>query len=154
MALPVIELIAQNLLQTVAGITEGAGFNYTLTAQRRTRAGVKREHLNAVIVQDNPRAPRDPKVPNTNEWDLTFAIGVFVIPTETDQTSIDTYVNLITSDVQRAVMKDRYRGGNAMVTRIIPMELAPEEALEYDMAVVNVEVNWRASELDPTINAK
>jgi len=154
MATPVIELIAANLLSTIAKVTEQSGYQYTLTAQRRTRAGVQRDHLNAVLIQDNPRPVKDPKVPNTNEWDQTFAVGVFIIPAEEDRTSIDTYVNIITSDVQKAVMIDRYRGGNAMDTRIVAPELVPEEALEYDMAIINVEVNWRVSELDPYVNAK
>ena len=53
---PVIELIAQNVLATIAGITEAAGFNYNLTSQRHTRPGDKIKHLNAVIVQESPRS--------------------------------------------------------------------------------------------------
>ena len=34
----------------------------------------------------------DKKVYNTNEWLLTFGVGVFIIPTEEDPTAIDTYV--------------------------------------------------------------
>ena len=151
---PVIELIAQNVLATIAGITEAAGFNYNLTAQRHTRAGDKIKHLNAVIVQESPRKAHDKKVYNTNEWLLTFGVGVFIIPTEEDPTAIDTYVNIVRSDVEKAVMVDRYRGGNALDTKILPAEIVAEEGLEYDLIVINVEVNYRTSELDPYVNAK
>src|SRR6185312_7472952 len=103
MSFPISEQIAQNILTTVQGVTTGNGYNYTLSAQRHSRAGDKKAHLNAIIVQDDPKPVSDPKVYNTLEWWLPFSIGVFVIPLETDSTPIDQYCNQIAADVQKAL---------------------------------------------------
>jgi len=153
MGLPIVELIARDVLATVAGVKEAAGFNYNLTAQRHSVDGDKEVHLNAVIVQQDPELLND-KVPNTNEWLQSFEVGVFILPAQGDPTPIDQYVNLIRSDVERAVMVDRYRSGNALDTRIRAPRLAATEGLEGDIIVINVEVNYRTSELDPTVNAR
>ena len=150
---PVIELIAQDVLATLAGVTVENGFNYTLSAQRHSKAGDKRAHLSAVIVQEDP-VEEPLKVYNTLEWRLVFSIGVFVIPSETDATAIDTYCNLIRSDVEKAMMVDRYRGGNALDTLIRAPRTGVEEGLEYDCIAIQVEVNYRTAETDPTVNAK
>jgi len=150
--LPVIELIAENVLATVQGIKAAAGFNYDLTAQRHTRKGDKREHLNAIIVQEDPKDITN--VPNTKEWKLVFGIGVYIMPAETDPTAIDTYVNLVRSDVERAIMLDRYRGANAINTIVKEPETAVDEESVTDLVVINAEVHYRTSELDPRVNAK
>ena len=149
MGFPVNELIAQNVLSTVQGVTTGTGYNYTLTAQRHSRAGDKKAHLNAVIIQEDPREVPDPKVYNTKEWLLTFHVGVFVIPLEQDTTPIDQYVNLIAADVHKAVMVDRYRGGLALDTQIRASYKSVEDGLEYECIVIPVEVNYRTNEVNP-----
>jgi len=151
--LPVIELIAQNVLTTVQGITAAAGFNFNLTAQRHSKKGDRVRHLNGIIVQEARREVTDKKVYNTNEWWLPFGIGFYVIPAEEDQTPIDTYANLIMADVEKALMADRYRGGNAINTVILPEMLIVDGGLEFDLVVINVEVHYRTSELDPYLNA-
>jgi hypothetical protein len=149
MTYPVNELIAQNILTTIQGVTTGNGYNYTLSAQRHTRAGDKVAHLNAVIIQEDPKEVPDPKVYNTKEWLLTFHVGVFVIPEEQDTTPIDQYVNLIAADVHKALMVDRYRGGYALDTQIRPSYKSAEEGLKYECIVIPAEVNYRTNELNP-----
>jgi hypothetical protein len=154
MSTPVSELVAVDVLSTVATVLVANGYNCDLTAQRHTRAGDKREHLNAIIVQDDPREVSDPKVYNTYEWILPFSIGVYVIPLEDDSTPIDTYCNQIIADVSKALMVDRYRSGNALDTVIRASHTVTDEGLQWDIAVINVEVNYRTSELDPYVNAR
>ncbi len=151
--LPVIELIAQNVLTTVQGIKTAAGFNYDLTAQRHSKKGDRVRHLNGIILQEARREVTDKKVYNTNEWWLPFGIGFYVIPAEDDLTPIDTYANLIMADVEKAIMTDRYRGNNAISTKVLPEALIVEGGLEYDLVVINVEVHYRTSEVDPYVNA-
>lgn len=151
--MPVIEIIAKDILATVAGVRQAAGYAYDLTAQRRSRGGDKRVHLNAIIVQEDPVLAAG-KVYNTNEWFQPFEVGVFIIPPENDPMPIDACVNVIRSDVERAVMVDRYRGGNALDTVIKAPRITSEEGLEGIIVVISVEVNYRTSELDPRINAR
>jgi hypothetical protein len=110
-------------------------------------------HLNAVILQSDPKENSD-AVYNTKEWTVEFHVGVFVIPLESDTTPIDQYVNQIAADVQKAVMVDRYRGGNALDTQVRATYKSTDEGLEYDCVVIPVEVNYRTSEVDPYLNAK
>jgi hypothetical protein len=149
MGLPVSELIALNILATVEGVQESSGYNYNITAQRHSRSGDKESHLNAIIVQEDAREVTEPKVYNTKEWIQPYNIGVFIMPPEDDPTPIDTYVNLIIADVQKALMVDRYRDQNALDTQVRAAHIVSEKGLEYEIAVVVVEVTYRINELDP-----
>ena len=153
MPVPVSELISRHILTTVATVTVANGYSYNLTVQRHAKSGDKRTHLNTIIVQDDPREGTDGQVYNTREWVLPFVVGCYIVPLETDTTPIDTYVNIIAADIEKALMVDRYRGGNAMDTTIRASHTI-SEGLEYDCIVVNVEVSYRTSELDPYVNAK
>ncbi len=151
MALPVIELIAQNVLQTVSGITTSTGANYTLTAQRHTKGGDLRRHLNAVIIQEDPKEPPHQPNVNTYEWMQTFGVCVWIDPPEEDPTPIDQYINLVWADAHKAFVADRYRGGNALDTTIKPPQIVSKEAAGMDAVIINVEVNYRTAETDPCL---
>lgn len=153
MSLPISEQVALDIYAAVQNVTKANGFNYTLSAQRHTEKGDKVAHLNAIVVQEDPRPVGDPKVFNTLEWWQPFGIGVFVIPVESDTTPVDTYVNLIVADVQKSLMLDRYRGGVALDTQI-KAAVKHEEGQEYTLAIINVEVNYRTLDTDPYFNAK
>jgi hypothetical protein len=154
MSLPISELIAVNVLSTVAGVNVANGFTYDLTAQRHTRSGDKRAHLNCIIVQGDRTAVSDPKIPNTLEWNVPFRASTYVIPETTDATAIDTYGNIIAADIERAIMADRYRGQNAMDTKVHPSHTIVDDEGGFNLVLVDFEVNYRTSELDPRINAK
>lgn len=154
MSVPVSEIIAVNVLETVQGVTVESGYNYDLTAQRHMKSGDKRAHLNAILLQDDPREATDTKAYNTMEWWLPFHIGVYVIPLEGDATPIDTYCNAIAADVQKALMVDRYRGNNALDTQIRASRLITDDELKCDIIIINVEVNYRTAEVNPYVNAR
>jgi hypothetical protein len=147
MSVPIIEYIAADVLATVQLVTTGNGYNYDLTAERHKRSGDKRQHLNAVIVQEDPKE-LSPKVYFTKEWELPFGIGVFIIPDEADTTPIDNYCNVIRSDIEKALMVDRFRGGYALDTQIRASHSVIEEGGET-IIVINVDVNYRTNELNP-----
>ncbi len=148
MSVPVSELIARNVLTTVQGVTVANSYNYTIVAARHARSGDKRAHLSATIIQDDPRPASEAKGYFTLEWWLPFKIGVYVIPLESDTTPIDTYINAITADIQNALMVDRYRGGNALDTKIVAPQLIADEESKYDLVCVNCEVHYRTKETD------
>jgi molybdopterin biosynthesis enzyme len=149
MSLPVIELIAQNVLTTVQGVTEENGYNYTITATRHAKKGDKRTNFAAIILQADPREATDENVYNTKEWWLPFEISVFIIPSDTDTTPIDTYCNVVRSDIEQALMADRYRGGVARDTEIKASRAFTEETSAYDVIIVNCEVNYRTQDINP-----
>ena len=149
--LPVSEMIAVDVFDTVSEVTTQNGFNYTLAVARHMKTGDKRTHLSALIVQDDPHEVTNENY-NTREWLLPFSIGVYLIPTDNDATPIDTYVNLVTADVQKALMIDRYRGGNALDTKIKAPHLITEEG-SFDLVLIQVEVSYRTAEIDPYLRA-
>jgi len=151
--LPVSELIAQNILTTVQTVTTANDYNYTLMAARHTRGGDPANHLAAYIVQSNIREATDAPY-NTKQWYLTFEIGVYIIPEQSDTTPIDTYCNVVKADIEQALMVDRYRGGNALDTQIRAGYTVTDEGLQYDIVVVNCEVNYRTAEINPYQNAR
>jgi hypothetical protein len=157
MIYPILELIAQNVLTTVQGVTVANGYNFTLDAHRHTRDGDKQAHLEAVITQLDDE-PVEPGVYNTLEFNTPFGVGVYVIPATGDPTPIDQYCNLIAADIQKAMMVDRYRGGYAMETHVIPPQRgkvnSQKDALQYDLIVVAFNVNYRVRDIDPYVNAK
>lgn len=150
--LPVVELIAQNVLATVQGITTAAGFNYNLTAARHKRTGDKREHLHAIIIQNDPEDVT--KTPNVKEWHQVFRVGVYIMPAEADPTPIDTYVNLVRADIEKALMADRYRGNNAINTKILDPNTEEDDDSVTTLVVIHAEIYYRTAEIDPTVNAK
>jgi hypothetical protein len=155
---PLVEKIAQNVLTTlqtiVAGVTVGTtAYNYTIAAQRHSRDGDKRAHLNAILVQADPRAVVPAPIPNTLEWRQPFHCGVYIIPAEGDATPIDQYLNRAIADVQKAIMVDRYRGGLALDTQIVAPSIVTNDELKFDIAVVQFEVHYRTAEVDGYVNA-
>ena len=151
---PVNELIARDILATVNTVTIANGYNYDLTVQRHSKAGDKRDHLNTIITQDDTREASEPEVYFTKEWIATYMIGVYIMPLDNDTTPIDTYVNIIRADVEKALMVDIYRSGNALNTTIRAPKQITDEGLEYDIIVINVDVNYRTLENDPYTNAR
>jgi hypothetical protein len=149
MGLPLIEQIAVDIFNTVSGVTVDNGYNFDLTVQRHSKSGDKIAHLNTVIVQDDPHEAGDP-VYFTKEWIQPFDIAVFIIPLESDPTAIDTYVNVVRSDVEKALMVDRYRGGKALDTQIRACRNV-SETLDYDCIAINVEVTYRTLETNPYV---
>jgi hypothetical protein len=151
--LPIIEQIAANILDTISGITEAAGFNYTLTAERHLKSGNIREHLKAVIYQEDPE-PQPDRVYFTKEWIQPFVVGVYISPPETDLTPMDQYKNIIAADVTKAIMADIYRGGLALRTTIRAYaSFATENNEEWEGIAIAIAVQYRTVETDPFTRA-
>jgi hypothetical protein len=150
MSIPVIELIAQNLLTTLQTVNQDNGYNYNLNIFRMPKGGIKREHLNAGFIQDVPIELDDSqKVYFTQQWKVPFKLQVFIMPEEDDQTPLDTYANLIRSDVEQASQIDPYRGGNALDTRVLAPEWHIDEGLADAIITVVLEIDYRTNISDP-----
>lgn len=122
MSTPVIEQIAENLKTTVAGITVANGYNHTLTPIRPRRndwSDVAPVDGMVLISQDGD-APIDNAALSTMQFAQEFMMDCVVLDSDAAETSIDTRINQVKSDIRKALLVDATRGGLAIDTMIGP----------------------------------
>jgi hypothetical protein len=113
---PIVEMIAQNLIETLAGVSESASFHVTLRPERAKIPASEPADLKAVLGQDDPADPTEDNVAKT--WDQPWQILIYVINSETSTLERDQRINLVWGDVCKKLMEDRTRGGLALDTKI------------------------------------
>lgn len=159
MATPIVEQVAAALATTVATVTTGNGYNYTIhTVRRWSRNNVKVEdikpHLYCRIEQDQPELVQlIASNPPVMELSYTFHVQVFISPSEEDQTAIDTYRNTVWGDVVKAVMTETY-AGNDLQTLVREWRVEAPTYFEsadgsYDGVDCQFTAFIRTSETDP-----
>ncbi len=155
---PIIEQIALEIFDRLAAVTIAGGYAIDLLPDRPKRNGqfIPR-HLLALLAQsDCSLAPEA----NTGTFPTaiarvqTFEIGCFVFPSEADDTPVETLINLVVAEVERAItaptswftMDDLAIG--AQLGAHLPF---PPEALEqgFDGKSVQVHVKYRVQETNP-----
>jgi len=155
---PVVELIAVDIQEAVDAITVANGFNQDLSCVRPTRLGFEGDAApvngKVVLVSEDP----DEDEENSGEgnaaikaWTQPFVLIAFIIASDTSDTAIDTAINRARSDIEKKLMEDPTRGGNAWDTRI----RAPARFNEGPGAtgiIVMVDVLYRTREGDPYTN--
>lgn len=154
MSTSIIESIAQNVLATVNGVTIAAGYHQTLTGVRPARlpnADDAHDNNTVVLVQGNPRLDADNSGMGNAAmlaWRQPFALIAYVIASDTETASLDARINEVRSDIEKALMADRKRGGFAIDTQITEPEF-----FDYDAAVTGIivmaEILYRTRENDP-----
>ena len=139
MTLSVLERIAINQETTLGNvITEGK----LVLSIRRARAKNEPAHLAGFIYQLPPADVADAAV-STDEFKQAFALVVYVIPAEDDETPVDTYNNDIAAAAVEALMSDYTRGGLALNTIIQPPLYFPSVAGDYAGITLLWEVHYR-----------
>lgn len=141
--LPVIERIVRNIVETLEGVSDAAGYATTLSAVERPKPALgnrNRDQL-AVVVQGKPKQVtadenEGPGAYNFVTWEQPIAVVLTVVESEASDVSIDERLNLIRSDVERAIMIDAHRGGLALDTRIEDPEYPDPETLQSNQGEV------------------
>ena len=120
MAVPVIESIAANLLTTLNGVTTGNGYEQTIVIKRPSRITYDTEasgdDLEGLLVQGT-REPLEHTF-TMYTWRQPFIVIVYALNADRSSTTIDTRLNQITADMEKALRVDITRGGNARHTGI------------------------------------
>jgi hypothetical protein len=145
--LPISEQIALSVVDAVSSVQEANGYRYSLKVERQQRLGNSPEHLKAVVYQGSPTVEGEERF-DTITWKLPFEILVYIITSETEKTAPDTYTNVVTADVQRAVLADYTRGGLAIDTNLAALEAFSEFDGKFDGAAMRFEVQYRTSRTD------
>jgi hypothetical protein len=117
--LPVVELIAVNVYETLASVTVANGYNYNLDVERDKATPPTPKHLKCIVYQGDPTEV-DGTAHAHKGWMQPFIVVVFIRPLKDDDTSLDTYCNIAFADMQKAIMVDAHRGGLAHDTYVRP----------------------------------
>lgn len=166
MSLPVLERIAAKVAERLQRISPELNYNCELDSdypvQRPSRAsGISVRHNSIAVLQGDPEPNPDYSHegnPPAIAWTQPFQIYCLVSPSDTLETAVDQFTNLLVTDAQRALCADDE--GHAMVDWHNWDGLAVNSSLgasqEYTKAdgalagrVFTLEVIYRVDETDP-----
>ena len=145
------ELILENLVSALGGITAGAVYNYTIAnVQRWESKGNDYKDVPCIVVNSGPESKDDGPDPQ-----IICKFTVFIEAThrqDDDATeSSDTVMSKLLSDIEKAITADITRGGYAENTKILGN--IPFETIEGQPAfgiIVNLEIVFKHKNSDPT----
>ena len=143
MSTPIIELIAENVKTAINAVTEANGYNQNHTAVRPKKVDYASpwNDLTALVCQ--VEADVIDGVQSCTSWRQYFLIVVMVVESDTATASIDTRHNQIASDIEKQIMVDHTRGGNAVDTKIVEkMPFDPDDESPGGVAV-KISVDYR-----------
>jgi len=158
MSTPISEQIAAKLLTTVATVTTANGYNQDLSALRPTRyGGFSVKDKLALVQQLEPVEDPDNSVsgnPGAKAWIHPFVIDVFAVPSEQAETAIDTQLNTMRADVEKALMNALPPFGTdfdslAYNAHIGDPEFLADEDGAFEFVRIIVEIHYRTDETDP-----
>ena len=148
--LPIIEKIAAEITDRINEITVAAGFNQTLVAVRPKRndfSDIAPVNGKVLIWQGN-EAPPEAEAIGCEEWLQEFLLVAIVKDSDAATTSIDTRLNLVRADIQKKLIADPTRGGNAIDTKF-QGSYKFDDGEGFSGIVVAVVVHYRTQFKDP-----
>jgi hypothetical protein len=146
---PILESIAENIKTIVAGITIANGYQQDLVCLRPKRAffldAVTQDNT-VILAQDAP-AKVDASAFGCQEWIQPFSLVAILMDSDAATTPIDTRLNQVRSDIEKAILADTTHGGLAIDTIIEP----PAYFAENQMTGIEVKINvhYRTKYDDP-----
>lgn len=146
---PIVEFIAANIKTTIEGVTTTAGYNQTLTAIRPKRIDYKELPADLTVVIRQMSQEKPAQAVQTAEWFQRFALMAVVIDSDTATTSIDTRLNQVSADIQKALLVDASRGGYAQDTMINSIQTWYDQTGKTTGVAVEITVHYRVVWNDP-----
>lgn len=142
----ILELIAQNILQTLNDISTGNGYSSNIVAERWTMKNRIRDNL--VVIQQ--LGPSKLQAPHQHlAWLQPFELIGYTEEPEGSTTPLDQRANMMWSDIVRSLREDVTRGGYAIDT-IIDEPDPFEQTGPHVGIVTRITVHYRHLENDPT----
>ena len=154
MAEPVVEIIAAEIAAKIAEVTTDNGFHQILVAVRDKRVAYRDqapvEYTVLLVQEDEEEWGEQPNT--TKAWEQPFALQAIVLDNDSDTTAIDIKRNRVRADLQKKLMEDPTRGGNANDTIVKPSVLF-NDGKGFSGIQVNIVVNYRTKITDPYTRA-
>lgn len=154
MSISIKENISANIKTAIAAITAANGFNQDLAAERPRRndfSDIIPKDLTVLIKQAEEVKP-EKQAYSTTEWYLPFAIMAIVLDDDDETDSIEIRMNQVEADIQKKLMEDPTRGGNAIDTIILP-SVEFDDNKGFTGIAVYAAVAYRVQETDPYTQA-
>ena len=151
MTVPIIESIAANILTTVNLVTTDNGYNQTIVVKRPGRVDYGSEaagdDLTGLVYQG--KRERLTSEMNSYTWRQPFTIIAFALNDDGSSVTIDTRLNQICADMEKALRVDIKRDGNALYTDIGEPEFLEAEDGSSSAVVLPITVDYRVLKSDP-----
>lgn len=158
-AFPVDELITQDLVAVLSTIvkgdiadpTTGRLFTWTANVERTARLGNSVSDGTVVVhLWDTYEVNAGDQQCQLKEWWQSYLVQLFVVISEDDTTTpVDQVISVRRADIERVVMQDTGRSGNAMDTIIhAPIHFTRVKGAS-EGTLVQPWCRFRTSELDP-----
>lgn len=153
MTTPILETISEDIKTAINAITVANGYNQTLIGYRPKREDYKdvmAEDLKVLIIQgDEDEIENTVSICGGKEWAQPYILMALVIDSDSATASIDTRINQVRADIQKKLMIDPSRGGNAIDTILLPSAKIPENDKNWTGIMVNIIVRYRVKISDP-----
>jgi len=146
------ELIVKNIKTTLEGIKLSAGFNHDISSVQRLRqSGMKKNLVPTIWMEEGDEVSIDEA--GIVKKNLTIALAVITRHDETaDLLSSSEFVAPLRDDVDKALMADRTRGGNADETSFPSWEGIDIAEGQPELIVVGTfSVRYFTSQTDSTV---
>jgi hypothetical protein len=121
---PIVEQIVQNVVTVIDAVTIANGYNQNLDAVRPTRQDLDDQGPasdgTVVVTHSDPEPDEEHSNagnPERQAWSLGLTLIAYVIPSDADTTPIDTLINRVRADIEKALQVDPTRAGLAVWTR-------------------------------------
>jgi hypothetical protein len=147
MATSILEQIAQNVVATLKGVRRNAGYCVDLHVSRARKPQNVVEGT-CFVAQDDP-SRGESEATQSAEWMQPFRIAAITeISDADDVTSVDARLNEYRAAIEKVMLIDHTRGGNAIDTLIDSVEyLRGDEG--FDAIIVTAIVHYRVKYEDP-----
>jgi len=150
--IPIVEQIAQALVARLETVSVAGGYETDVArvARPTKTGGYPLEDRLVVLLQDDPAEDADLEgAGSLKAWVQPFRILCFVLPSDTETTPVDTRINTLRADVEKAVRVDPTLGGLATDAVIRAPEGWTVRDTAFEGVTVNVDVHYRTAEDDP-----
>lgn len=147
------ENILENIKTTLETISIANGYaNNIASVQRWKQGGNSKRQIPTLIINAGPEDKEQEPNPLVT---CRFLVNIDIWTRHDEATqpgSTDTYLNSLLGDIEKALMVDHTRGGNAQDTNIsgnVPFETV--EGQPFAGIIINVEILYRHKITDPSI---
>jgi hypothetical protein len=161
MEFPVVELIAQAIVNRIKRVSSRNGFQIDVSnVVRPTGRGFEwsPQHLQVVVVQSETERLGEADVESSTiivAYRQTFRIELEVMPQEDENVPWDQVMNVLRADVEKAIAYDeggmhwQYWGGLAKNSEMGSPQLEPSNDGSHLSVVLLLQVDYRVPENDP-----
>jgi hypothetical protein len=147
MAEPIKELITQNIVSTLEGVNESAGYHQTLDVRRSDPAGIESAPWACYVFELDDIEDTPHRLTGKICWLAPYQIGVYADMREGDIPG--QIITRVEADIQKALGEDARRGGYAVDTTWLPPERSTNDKGELVGTLCTVHIKYRHNENDP-----